>query len=99
MSATERAPFLKALPIGASYSSEEPIAFSKIDGLDVTPLTPSLSISFLKSPLAMKPRARKSSQTDWPWVSRDLTGFMVVLSDQAGKNLRLLWRAGTLSTI
>ena len=27
-----------------------PIAFSKIDGLDVTPLTPSVSISFFSRP-------------------------------------------------
>jgi hypothetical protein len=39
------------------------MAFSKIEGFDVTPLTPSLSISALRSPLATKPRARKSSQT------------------------------------
>src|SRR5689334_5336841 len=74
--ATGRSPLLRALPIGASYSSELPIAFSKIDGFDVTPLTPSSSISRLRSPLAMKPRARKSSQIAWPCCSSFLTGFM-----------------------
>ena len=58
----ERSPFFKALPIAPSYSSELPIAFSKIDGFEVTPLTPSVSINFCRSPLATKPRAKKSSQ-------------------------------------
>src|ERR1700737_1627562 len=67
-----------------SYSSELPIAFSKIDGFDVTPLTPSVSISFCRSPLVTKPRARKSSQTDWPGFSSALTGFMMSVSVRAG---------------
>src|SRR5512138_662433 len=75
-SATGRSPFCSALPIAPSYSSELPIAFSKIEGFDVTPLTPSLSIRALRSPLATKPRARKSSQIAWPWFSSVLTGFM-----------------------
>src|SRR5215216_5516906 len=75
-SATGRSLFFKALPIAPSYSSELPIAFSKIEGFDVTPLTPSVSISALRSPLATKPRARKSSQIAWPWFSSALTGFM-----------------------
>src|SRR3954447_3563845 len=53
------------------------IAFSKIEGFDVTPLTPSVSISALRSPLATRPRARKSSHIAWPWFSSALTGFMV----------------------
>src|SRR5216683_219804 len=61
-----------------------PIAFSKIDGFDVTPLTPSVSISFFRSPLATKLRARKSSQTAWPWFSSALTGFMMPCSVRAG---------------
>ena len=65
-SATERSPFFSAFAIEPSYSSELPIAFSKIAGLEVTPFTASVSISFLRSPLATKPRARKSSQTAWP---------------------------------
>src|SRR5712671_5526185 len=75
-SATGRSPFLSASAMAPSYSLELPIAFSKIDGFDVTPLTPSLSISLFRSPLTMKPRARKSSQTDWPCCSSALTGFM-----------------------
>src|ERR1700712_3907927 len=63
-----------------AYLSDLPIAFSKIDGFEVTPLTPSVSISCLRSPLATKPRARKSSQTAWPWFSSALTGFMVPYS-------------------
>jgi hypothetical protein len=35
-----------------------------VEGFEVTPRTPSSSTSFFKLPLAMKPRARKSSQTD-----------------------------------
>ena len=50
----------------SSYSSEWPMACSKIDGFDVTPRRPSSSTSFFKPPLAMKPRDRKSSQTAWP---------------------------------
>jgi hypothetical protein len=65
-SATGRSPFFSAWPIAPSYSSELPIAFSKIEGFDVTPLTPSVSISAWRSPLATKPRARKSSQMAWP---------------------------------
>src|SRR5881394_2095859 len=75
--ATGRSPRFRACPIAPSYSSELPIAFSKIEGFDVTPLTPSVSISAWRSPLATKPRARKSSQTAWPWFSSALTGFMV----------------------
>src|SRR3569833_4775109 len=81
-SATVRSPRFSALPIGASYSSELPIAFSKIEGLEVTPLTPSVSISRFRSPLAMKPRARKSSQTACPCFSSSLTGFMIFVSLQ-----------------
>src|ERR1700738_988958 len=79
-SATGRSPCLSAFPIAPSYSSELPIAFSKIEGFEVTPLTPSLSISFCRSPLRTKPRARKSSQIDWPWFSSALTGFMMPCS-------------------
>ncbi|MGY4415519.1 hypothetical protein ACVWW4_007255 [Bradyrhizobium sp. LB7.1] len=82
-SATDRSPRFNALPICASYSSELPIAFSKIDGLEVTPLTPSVSISRFRSPLAMKPRARKSSQTACPCFSSSLTGFMLLIYLQA----------------
>src|SRR3954447_3966349 len=77
--ATGRSPFFRACPIAESYSSELPIAFSKIDGFEVTPFTPSLSISFFRSPPTTKPRARKSSQTDWPCSSSALTGFMTPL--------------------
>src|SRR6202011_4927400 len=76
-SATGRSPDFSAWAIAPSYSSELAIAFSKIDGFDVTPLTPSVSINFFRSPLATKPRARKSSQTDWPCFSSALTGFMM----------------------
>jgi hypothetical protein len=41
-----------------------PIAFSKIDGFDVTPRTPSLSTSDLSSPLAMI-RVR-GNRARWP---------------------------------
>src|SRR5215467_234747 len=75
-SPTDLSPRFKALPTEASYSLEEPIAFSKIDGLEVTPLRLSLSISFFRCPSTIKPRARKSSQTAWPWLSSALTGFM-----------------------
>src|SRR5258708_33205999 len=90
-SATGRSPDFSAWAMAASYSSELPIAFSKIEGFDVTPLTPSLSISFFRSPLAMKPRARKSSQTDWPCFSSSLTGFMMPCSVRAGGFQQLFW--------
>ena len=99
-SATGRSPFFRALPMAPSYSSELPIAFSKIDGFEVTPLTPSVSISCFRSPLATKPRARKSSQTAWPWFSSALTGFMMPCSVRAGflGSRHLFWRGGGLST-
>src|SRR5713101_1567828 len=84
-SATGRSPFLSASAMAPSYSLELPIAFSKIEGFDVTPLTPSLSISLFRSPLTTKPRARKSSQTDWPCCSSALTGFMMPCSVRAGR--------------
>jgi len=37
--------------------------------LDVTPFTPSVSISFFEVALGDKARARKSSQTAWPCFS------------------------------
>src|SRR5882724_1037624 len=98
-SATGRSPALSVLPIGASYSSELPIAFSKIDGLEVTPLTPSLSISFFKSPLATKPRARKSSQTAWPWFSSALTGFMMPVFCSRRLIVWVRYSAGRLSLV
>src|SRR5712664_2661414 len=84
-SAIGRSPFLSASAMAPSYSLELPIAFSKIEGFDVTPLTPSLSISLFRSPLTTKPRARKSSQTDWPCCSSALTGFMMPCSVRASR--------------
>jgi hypothetical protein len=52
--------------ISSSYWSELSIAFSKIDGFEVTPHRPSSSISFFRSPFTMKPRDRKSSHTTCP---------------------------------
>jgi hypothetical protein len=39
----------------------------------------------------MKPRARKSSQTDWPCFSSSLTGFMMPCSVRAGGFQHLFW--------
>ena len=61
-----RSPCCSVRLIASSYSSELSIAFSKIEGFEVTPWRPSSSTSFFKSPFAMKPRARKSSQTACP---------------------------------
>ena len=52
--------------MASSYSSEWPMACSKIDGFEVTPRKPSSSTSFFSPPLAMKPRDTKSSHTAWP---------------------------------
>jgi hypothetical protein len=52
-----------------SYSLELPIAFSKIDGFDVTPLTRHYRSAFSGRPLRC--RGQKSSQTDCRAVQAD----------------------------
>jgi hypothetical protein len=43
--------------------------------------------------VATKPRARKSSQTDWPWLSSALTGFMGLTALSGLRGERHLERA------
>src|SRR6266581_2016043 len=68
-SATGRSPDFSALPMAPSYSSELPIAFSKIDGFEVTPLTPSVSINFF----------RREGNSCQPALKGMLTGEICVL--------------------
>jgi hypothetical protein len=64
---------LVAFDISENRAILPAIAFSKIEGLEVTPARPSSSTSFLRSPLAMKSRARKSSHTACPYSCKDAT--------------------------
>src|SRR5665213_3283868 len=58
------------------YSSLSPMAFSKIDGLEVTPFSPSRSTKACRSPLAIRLRFKLSSQSDWPQAWSCFSGFM-----------------------
>src|SRR5918995_3095298 len=63
----------------AAYSVVPAIAFSKIDGLDVTPRRPSSAMSRPNLPLVNKPRRRSSSHTDCPNRCSAVTGFEFVM--------------------
>src|SRR5664280_1725736 len=54
------------------------MAFSKMDGFEVSPLTPSCSISPWISPLSRALRRRKSSQTLCPKFSKPIKGFLFI---------------------
>src|ERR1700719_1748116 len=51
-------------------------------GLEVTPESPSCSISFSRPPLRRKSRDRKSSQTDWPRSRNSSRGFLIMAPPQ-----------------
>src|SRR5271157_5811644 len=54
------------------------MAFSKMDGFEVSPLIPSCSISPWISPLSRALRLRKSSQTLCPKLSKPNKGFLFI---------------------
>src|SRR5437016_11447323 len=60
------------------------MAFSKIDGLEVTPRSPSSAISLVSSPLFSKSRLTKSSHTDCPYSFsvRSGLGMLLLLARQ-----------------
>src|SRR6201989_2842570 len=58
-SATLRSPPFSALPIGASYSSEEPIAFSKSEGVGGAPFPPVLFDQFFQVALGDEAGSQK----------------------------------------
>ena len=57
-----------------------PIAFSKIDGFDVTPEMPSSTIRRSSAPLSISWREMLSSQIDWPWASISCRWFVMSVS-------------------
>src|SRR5258706_7712647 len=65
-----------------------------MEGLDVTPESPSSSFSFFRPPSAMKRRERKSSHMAWPCSCNAVSGFtfdFLMLFDlllRGGKHLR-----------
>src|SRR5579884_3100723 len=63
---------------------EEPMAFSKIVGLEVTPVRPSSSMSFLSWPVVMSERLMLSYQTETPKRSRSRSGFLLLMSLSSG---------------
>src|SRR5438445_5073534 len=54
------------------------MAFSKMDGLEVIPRSPSSSISCFSSPDAIIPRRMKSIQMLWPQASSFSKGFSFI---------------------
>src|SRR5271168_3185914 len=46
-----------------------------MEGFEVTPRRPSSSISLLSSPVVIRLRRMKSSQTDWPKPIKAFSGF------------------------
>jgi len=70
--------FLQAFSMAPSYSSELPIAFSKIDGFDVTPLDAvGIRSAFSDRPWRRSRGPGNPARTAWPWFSSALTGFMM----------------------
>src|SRR6476469_4978715 len=60
------------------------MAFSKIAGFDVTPPRPSSSTSRFNSPLVIRLRRMKSSQTDCPYCLSAATGFAATAESDGG---------------
>jgi hypothetical protein len=54
------------------------MAFSKMEGFDVTPRSPSSSINLWSSPEDNMPRRMKSNQTLWPKVPNSNKGLPVM---------------------
>src|SRR6516225_941288 len=52
------------------------MAFSKIDGFEVTPRTPSSCVIRFSSPFVMMLRRMKSSHTDCPYFPSSIRGFV-----------------------
>src|SRR5690242_14634685 len=65
------------------------MAFSKIEGFEVTPVTPSCSMRALNSPLSINLRPNWSSQTAWPHSPSCFSLFIDVLL----ASVLSLWRS------
>ena len=55
------------------------VAFSKTEGLEVSPFRPACSISLFRPPLTRNPQPRLSNHGDWPQASRCWSGSWMCL--------------------